>query len=188
LQGTGRYSKLQGTSCRVQEALNVTGHRVARHGDVAGYKAQVAGKYRILPKCYFAFLLKYLTMKNYHDLQIYAESKQLAIDIHKITLTLPKFELYEEGSQIRRSSKSVTSTIVEGYGRRKYKADFLKYLIYAHAECDETMIHLDFLFETHSLIDKDVYTELKSRYEALSKKINRYMQWAIQNLNKFPKP
>ena len=188
MQGTGRYCKLQGTSCRVQEALNVTGHRVARHGDVAGYKAQVAGKYRILPKCYFAFLLKYLTMKNYHDLEIYVESKQLAIDVHKITLTLPKFEWYEEGSQIRHSSKSVTSTIVEGYGRRKYKTDFLKYLVYAHAECDETMIHLDFLFETHSLMDKDVYDELKSRYEALSKKINRYMQWAIQNLNKFPKP
>ena len=111
--------------------------------------------------------MKYLTMKNYHDLQIYAESKQLAINIHKITLTLPKFELYEEGSQIRRSSKSVTSTIVEGYSRRKYKADFL--------------------FETHSLKDKKVYDELKSRYEGLSKKINRYMQWAIQNLNEFPR-
>lgn len=36
-------------------------------------------------------------------------------------------------------------------------------------------------------MDKDVYNELKSRYEALSKKINRYMQWAIQNLNEFPR-
>ncbi len=79
--------------------------------------------------------------------QIYAASKQPAIDIHKVTLTLPKFEWYEEGSQIRRSSKSVTSTIVEGYGGRKYKADFLKYLIYAHTECDETMVHLDFLLK-----------------------------------------
>ena len=31
---------------------------------------------------------------------------------------LPKFEMYEEGSQIRRSSKAVASNIVEGFGRR----------------------------------------------------------------------
>ncbi len=58
-------------------------------------------------------------MSGYRDLEIYKESKRLALEVHKISLTLPKFELYEEGSQIRRSSKAVTSLIVEGYGRRK---------------------------------------------------------------------
>ena len=60
-------------------------------------------------------------MKSYRDLEIYKESKRLAIEIHKISLLLPKFELFEEGGQIRRSSKSITSMIVEGYGRRRYK-------------------------------------------------------------------
>jgi four helix bundle protein len=55
-------------------------------------------------------------MKSYRDLEVYKESKRLAIEVHKLFLSLPKFELYEEGSQILRSSKSVTSTIVEGYG------------------------------------------------------------------------
>jgi four helix bundle protein len=55
--------------------------------------------------------------KSYHDLEIYVLAKELAVRVHKMTLEmLPKFELYEEGSQIRRSSKSVVSTIVEGYG------------------------------------------------------------------------
>ena len=76
-------------------------------------------------------------MKSYRDLEIYKESKRLAIEIHKVSLQLPKFELFEEGSQIRRSSKSVTSMIVEGYGRRRYKADFIKFLVYAQSECDE---------------------------------------------------
>lgn len=93
-------------------------------------------------------------MKSYRDLEIYIESKRLAIEVHKITLSLPKFELFEEGSQVRRSSKSVTSLIVEGYGRRRYKADFIKYLVYSHSECDETMVHLDYLFETKSWNDK----------------------------------
>jgi len=44
---------------------------------------------------------------------------------------LPRFELYEEGSQIRKSSKSIKSTIVEGYGRRRYQQEDIRFLTYA---------------------------------------------------------
>jgi four helix bundle protein len=127
-------------------------------------------------------------MKSYRDLDIYKDSKQLAIEVHKMTLTLPKFELFEEGGQIRRSSKSVTSMIVEGYGRNRYKADFIKYLVYSHAECDETIVHLDFLFETDSLSDKIKYDDLRNRYDLLSKRINKFIQWVEDNWNEFPPP
>jgi four helix bundle protein len=125
-------------------------------------------------------------MKSYRDLDVYKESKRLAVAIHKISLTLPKFEIYEEGSQIRRSSKAVTSLIVEGYGRRRYKADFIKYLIYAQAECDETIVHLDFLFETESFKHIELYNNLKQEYDVLSKKMNKFIQWVEDNWNDFP--
>ncbi|SRR6266496_3402441 len=125
-------------------------------------------------------------MKSFRDLEIYKESKRLAIEVHKMSLTLPKFELFEEGGQIRRSSKSTTSMIVEGYGRRRYKADFIKYLVYAQSECDETIVHLDFLFETESLINKDWYEKFREEYDILSKKINKFIQWVEANWNDFP--
>ena len=53
------------------------------------------------------------SMKSYRDIEIYRESRRLAIVVHQMSLKLPKFEQYEEASQIRRSSKSVTSMIVE---------------------------------------------------------------------------
>jgi len=124
-------------------------------------------------------------MKSYRDLEIYSESKRLAIEIHKITLALPKHELYEEGSQIRRSSKSVTSNIVEGYGRRRYKGDFIKYLTYSQAECDETMVHLDFLFETGSWPDEAKHLAILQDYQGLSRRINKFIQWVEKNLNEF---
>jgi four helix bundle protein len=117
-------------------------------------------------------------MKNgYRDLEIYQESKRLALEVHRLSLSLPKFELYEEGSQIRRASKSVTSMIVEGYSRKRYKADYIKHLIYAQAECDETIVHLDFLFHTESLTDKVSYEKLRGEYDLLSKRINKFTQW-----------
>ncbi|MFI5186240.1 MAG: four helix bundle protein, partial [Chitinophagales bacterium] len=91
-------------------------------------------------------------------------------------------------SQIRRSSKSVTAMIVEGYGRKRYKAEFIKYLVYSQAECDETIVHLDFLFETGSMADKVQYTNLHSKYDLLSKRINKFLQWVEANWNEFSSP
>jgi four helix bundle protein len=125
-------------------------------------------------------------MKSYRDLDIYKESKRLAIEIHELSLILPKLEMYEEGSQIRRSSKSVTSNIVEGYGRGRYKADFIKYLVYSQSECDETIVHLDFLFETGSLTDKSNYAALNKEYDSLSRRINKFTQWVEENWNEPP--
>jgi four helix bundle protein len=122
-------------------------------------------------------------MNSYKELEIYKESKRLAIEVHKITLSLPKFELFEEGSQSRRSSKAITSLIVEGYGRKRYKADFIKYLVYSHAECDETIVHLEFLHETESFKDKEKFDQLITDYSILSKKFNKFIQWAEDNWN-----
>jgi len=53
---------------------------------------------------------------SYKNLEIWQEARKIVIDVHKMTLkNLPKFEMFEEGNQIRKSSKSVKSTIVEGY-------------------------------------------------------------------------
>jgi len=116
-------------------------------------------------------------MFSYRNLDIYLEARRLAIEVHTMSLTLPKFELYETGSQIRRSSKSVTAMIVEGFARRRYKLDFIRYLIYAIAECDETIVHLDTIYDTHSLTNSELYHELKNSYVTLTKKINRFTQW-----------
>ena len=67
-------------------------------------------------------------MSGYRDLKIYQKAYELAKKVHIASLKLPKFELYEKGSQVRRSSKSIKDTIAEGYGRRRYHADYIKFL------------------------------------------------------------
>ena len=43
--------------------------------------------------------------KGYRDLKIWKPARELAVVVHKMTLEkLPKFEMYEEGSQVRPSS------------------------------------------------------------------------------------
>lgn len=93
-----------------------------------------------------------------------------------MSLDLPPFELYETGSQIRRSSKSIRSNIVEGYGRRRYKSDYIKFLIYAHSSVDETRDHLETLFETGSLKNEEDFREISELLDETGKMIYRYIQ------------
>ncbi len=112
--------------------------------------------------------------QSYSDLEIYVLAKELAVKVHKITLDdLPKFEMYEEGSQIRRSSKSIVSNIVEGYGRRRSKNDFMLFLTYAVSSCDETKAHLELLCETGSL-KQEIFQELQQGYRELGAKLYNF--------------
>jgi len=123
--------------------------------------------------------------QSYKDLEIYLLAKELAVKVHRMTLRdLPKFEMYEEGSQIRKSSKSVVSNIVEGYGRKRYKNEFIQFLTYVLASCDETKTHLEMLYETSSLNEK-VYQELFQEYKRLGPKIFNFRETVIKKHNEF---
>jgi four helix bundle protein len=114
---------------------------------------------------------------SYKNLEIWQLARELVIDIHHMTLhKLPKFEMYEEGSQIRKSIKSVKSTIVEGYGRRRYKQEFLRFLTYVAAANDETADHLDTLFATDSLTNEDLFQDLNERLDKLGRKLNLFIK------------
>ena len=115
-------------------------------------------------------------MQSYKDLEIYQIAHKSAVELHRVTLEdLPRFEMYEERSQIRQSSKSICVNIAEGFGRKKYQQDYVKFLVYAHASCNETIEHLDLLFETKSLKDKDKYQYFIEQYDKLGRKLNVFI-------------
>lgn len=118
--------------------------------------------------------------QSYEDLEIYQLAKQYAAEVHRMTLDeLPKFERYEEGGQIRRSSKSIAANIVEGFGMRRYKGDFLRYLTIALASCDETKAHLELLHESDSL-RKDRFEHFMACYRKLGAKIYKFREAVLK--------
>jgi len=118
-------------------------------------------------------------MSSYKDLEIYKMAYKLAIEVHHMSLKLPKYELYEQGSQIRRSSKSIKDNIAEGYGRKRYKADFIKFLTYAHASCDETISQLNMISDLY--YPDTPLTKLIEDYDNLGRKINKFIRYVENN-------
>lgn len=113
---------------------------------------------------------------SYKELEIYSISLDLFYKLHQLSLQLPKYELYELGSQIRRSADSVNTNIVEGYGRRRYKADFIKFLVYAHSSNDETLNHLEKIIYLYPDLMED-HLNLRKDYNNLGRKINSFIKY-----------
>ena len=123
---------------------------------------------------------------SYRKLQIWTLAREVVIEIHEMTMKLPKFEMYEEGSQIRKSSKTTKATIVEGYGRRRYRQDWIKFIVYALSSNDETMDHLENLWDIRSLTDEITFITLKNKIETLGKMLNKFLQ-AVEQEHQSPK-
>lgn len=123
---------------------------------------------------------------GYRRLEVWKSARELTIEIHEMTLnSLPKFEMFETGSQIRRSVKSVRSNIVEGFGKRIWKADFVRHLTYAIGSCDETIDHLETLVETKSLADQNLFRSLAERLDLLKRQLVRFRQ-GVQREHRSP--
>jgi four helix bundle protein len=109
---------------------------------------------------------------DYKDLEVWQLARELTIDVHRMTLAeLPKFEMYEEGSQIRRSVKSIRANIVEGHGKRRYKMEFVRHLTYSLGSARETEDHLTTLWETGSSSNESLYQDLLVRTDTLIAKL-----------------
>ena len=66
------------------------------------------------------------------------------MEIFEVTKTFPKEEKYSLTDQIRRSSRSVTTSIAEGWAKRIYPKHFVNKLTDSLSEEFETEVWLDY--------------------------------------------
>ena len=109
------------------------------------------------------------------NLIIYKVSYKLMIDVHKLTLKFPKIEQYGGiADQLRRSSKSITAIIVEGFGKQHfYKDDFKRMLVYSIGSCDETILWIKASRDL-GYIHNEVANKYLNEYQILVKKISSF--------------
>lgn len=114
-------------------------------------------------------------MSNFRDLKVYQKAFKLAMDIFNLTKSFPVEEKYGLTSQIRRSSRSVCSSIGEAYRKRKYPAHFVSKTTDADMDNSETQVLLDFSLSC-KYINKKVYQEYKEQSEEIGKMLNHMIE------------
>jgi four helix bundle protein len=65
-----------------------------------------------------------MAAENFRELAAYKKAFALAMEIFMLSKKFPKEEMYSLTDQMRRSSRSVCSSIGEAYRKRDYEAHF----------------------------------------------------------------
>ena len=109
---------------------------------------------------------------------------QVSLEIHQKSLGFPKYEQYELGSQIRRSSKSVAINIAEGFAKNGLPnsslAEFKRFMLIALGSADEVRVQLDYCKDL-GYIDIDEYYRYENAYVEIGKML-------VSMLKKWQKP
>lgn len=102
------------------------------------------------------------------------------MDIFWLTKKFPKEERYSLIDQIRRSSRSVGSNIVESWAKRVYIKSFVAKLVDSQSEGDETVYWLDIALACE-------YMEKEKHHELIEKinEVQRMLTSMIRNPEKF---
>lgn len=114
-------------------------------------------------------------MSTFRDLKVYQKAFKLAMDIFNMTKSFPEEEMYGLTIQIRKSSRSVCSSIGEAYRKRKYPAHCVSKTTDADMENSETQVWLDFSLSC-KYISKQIYQEYKERSEEIGKMLNHMIE------------
>ena len=128
----------------------------------------------------FKSLKKIRNMRTYRDLLAYQESYDLAMKIFQVTKHFPPEEKYSLIDQVRRSSRSVCTNIVEAYRRKRYKDYFISKLNDSETENSETQVWLDFSLDCKYLKEED-YVLLTN----LNNEVGKLIWYMINNPEKF---
>lgn len=119
-------------------------------------------------------------MGDFVDLIVYQKAFRLTMDIFEISRRFPPEEKYSLTDQIRRSSRSVCSNLVEAYRRKKYRPYFISKLTDSVAENAETHVWLDIAKEC-KYIKAEEYNDLMFR----NNEVGKMIWFMIQNPDKF---
>lgn len=113
-------------------------------------------------------------MRGCKDLRVYQLAYKLAMEIFNESKLFPKDERYSLTDQIRRSSRSVTTNIAEGYRKRRYPNMFISKLSDADSESAETQVWLDFSKDC-GYLSQERHGELMNGYEEVGKMLGSMM-------------
>jgi len=101
-------------------------------------------------------------IRSFEDLDVYRKLCELNLEICELSLGFPKFELYELGSQIRRSSNSIASNLAEGWNNKHINI-YLEGINRAQGELQETKHHLYIAYRKQYL-SEEIYKEYFEKY------------------------
>jgi four helix bundle protein len=110
-----------------------------------------------------------MVAKSFEDLEVFQRAYRLSLEIHRVSLTMPKIEQHALGDQVRRASKSIPVNIAEGFGKQvESLAEFRRFLRVATGSADEMRVWVRYAFAL-GYIEEATWRRWRDEYHAIAK-------------------
>jgi len=113
-------------------------------------------------------------LNSFRDLRVYQELRRLHLAVNEESLRFPKFELYELGSQLRRSSNAAAAILAEGWGSRHTNI-YIEAISRSKGEVRETQHHVE-MAHSKGYMTQARWAELDTAYEGCDRMLERLHQ------------
>lgn len=106
------------------------------------------------------------SIRSFRELRVYQAAMEAAMEIFEMTKTFPADERFSMVDQMRRSSRSVCSSIAEAWRKRRYRAHFISKLTDSESEAEETRVWLEFAYRCR-YISQENFDRLDGVYDLI---------------------
>ena len=118
------------------------------------------------------------TIKGFEDMQVFQRAYKVSLELHKLSLKLPREEQYALADQLRRASKSICATLAEGYGKQCISiAEFKRFILMAMGSADEMRVWVRYLYDL-DYISKEQWNYYSEEYRTIAKMLTSlHTEW-----------
>lgn len=107
---------------------------------------------------------------SFEKLEVWRKSKDLLVEIYKLTADFPSEEKYGLVSQMRRSCLSISSNLAEGSARKSFK-DKAHFTLMAFSSAMELLNQLIIAKELDYL-EQEFYDDIRNKLEIITNMLN----------------
>ena len=115
-----------------------------------------------------------MKVADYKELRVYKLAFDSAMEVFELSRSWPSEEKYSLTDQIRRSSRSVRTSMAEAWRKRRYEAAFVSKLTDSDGEAAESEVHLDFALRC-GYLHPDKHAKLRDQYDHVCRQLTKMM-------------
>lgn len=121
-----------------------------------------------------------MAYQNFEDLEVWKKSRILKNEVFETVKSFPSGEKFRLTDQVIRSSRSVTTQIAEGHGRRTFP-DRIRFCIVARGSLSETLNHFIDAADC-SYITGEQLSYYRNKIEEIERLLNGYINYLEKNI------
>ena len=118
--------------------------------------------------------------QSFEELEVWKKSRVLKNEIFELITVFPKEEKSRLIDQLIRSSRSISTQIAEGHGRRTFP-DRLRFCIISRGSLSETLNHLIDAFDCLYITDEKM-KYFRNKIDEVERLLNGYINFLEKNI------